>query len=194
MLAPFDVGLATLPGARARVTMTSMKPAVRRDLAICEVRDEVVVYDFRTHQARCLNRSAAEVFRRCDGTRAPARIAVELGCDEELVWMALGQLDDGALLDPALGDDRVDVGRRRMLKKMALTAGLSIALPAVWSIVAPTPAYAASGSVSCFPASDCTDPGKPAGCCNNGGGHAGTCTGAGMCMGTSSTCSGQPCT
>jgi hypothetical protein len=170
--------------------MIWMKPAVRRDLAVCDVRDEVVVYDFRTHQARCLNAGAAAVFKRCDGTRTPRQIAAELACDEQLVWMALGKLDEGALLDPPLG---VDHGRRTLLKKMALTAGLSIALPAVWSIVAPTPAYAASGSVSCIPASSCTAPGVPSGCCNDGGGHAGTCTGAGMCMGTSSTCNKQPC-
>jgi hypothetical protein len=168
-----------------------MKPAVRRDLAVCEVRDEVVVYDFKTHQARCLNRSAADVFRRCDGTRTPAQIAAELGCDEELVWLALGQLDDGALLDPALGDDRVDVGRRRMLKKMALTAGLSIALPAVWSIVAPTPAYAASPVTMCINPSACMGGGMTM-CCNNGG-VAAVCQPDGSCGGSNSQCHGQTC-
>ena len=175
-----------------------MKPTARTDLATCSVRDEVVVYDFRNHQARCLNRTAAAVFALCDGTRTARQIAASLegplgaAVDEDLVWLALGTLDDHALLDPPLGKRRTDVGRRRLLKKMALTAGLSIALPAVWSIVAPTPAYAAS-TVACIPASSCTAPNDPPGCCNNGGGHAGTCNGASMCMGTSSTCHGQTC-
>jgi hypothetical protein len=176
-----------------------MKPTARADLAMCNVRDEVVVYDFRSHQARCLNRTAAAVFGLCDGTRTPRQIAAALEpslgarVDEELVWMALDTLDDHALLDPPLGGTRTDVGRRRLLKKMALTAGLSIALPAVWSIVAPTPAYAAS-TTTCAPAVDCMGVGDPPGCCNNGG-KAATCTGAGanMCMGTSSTCHGQTC-
>jgi hypothetical protein len=169
-----------------------MKPAVRSDLATCDVRDEVVVYDFRNNQARCLNQTAAKVFKLCDGTRSPRQIAAALACDEELVWLALGQLDDGALLDPPLGKRAVDLDRRRLLKKMALTAGLSVALPAVWSIVAPTPAYAASGgTVACTPASDCMSSSDP-GCCNNGG-RAFACTGAGasMCMGVNATCDGM---
>lgn len=164
---------------------------------MCNVRDEVVVYDFRSNRARCLNPTAAAVFRLCDGTHTPRQIAAELTrtlgapCDEEMVWMALAKLDEGALLDPPLGDRAVDLDRRRLLKKMALTAGLSIALPAVWSIVAPTPAYAAS-AIACYPPGDCTGNGTPPGCCNNGG-RAFSCTGAGasMCMGTTATCDGM---
>jgi hypothetical protein len=75
---------------------------------------------------------------------------------------------------------------------MALTAGLSIALPAVWSIVAPTPAYAASTTM-CVPAGVCMNGmGGGPNCCNNNG-MAGTCVGD-TCSGTSSTCNGQTCT
>ena len=172
-----------------------MKPTARTDLATCNVRDEVVVYDFRNNQARCLNQTAAAVFKLCDGTRTPRQIAAELTrslgapCDEEMVWMALAKLDDGGLLDPRLGARAVDLDRRRLLKKMALTAGLSIALPTVWSIVAPTPAYAAS-TVMCVPANACMG-GDMGQCCNNNG-VAGVCAN-GTCSGTSSTCHGQPC-
>ena len=173
-----------------------MKPAVRSDLVMCNVRDEIVVYDFRSHQARCLNQTAAAVFKLCDGTRTPRQIGAELTrtlgapCDEEMVWMALAKLDDGGLLDPPLGERAPDLDRRRLLKKMALTAGLSIALPAVWSILAPTPAYAASGAVLCIPPNACMG-GDMGQCCNNNG-MAGTCVN-GTCSGTSSTCNGQPC-
>jgi hypothetical protein len=165
-----------------------LKPRTRADVVCCDVRDEVVVYDFRTHRARCLNATAAAVFKRCDGTRTPRAIAVELGCDEQLVWIALGKLDESELLDAPLG---VDMGRRKLLQKMALTAGLSIALPAVWSIVAPTPAYAASTPVQCIPAQACMA-GPMGQCCNNGG-MAAVCQADGTCSGTSSQCSGQPC-
>ena len=175
-----------------------MKPSARNDLAICHVRDEVVVYDFRNHQARCLNRTAAAVFELCDGRRTPRQIAAALSqtlgaeCDEEVVAMALAQLDDGQLLDPPLGAARTDVGRRRLLKKMALTAGLSIALPAVWSIVAPTPAFAASTPVQCSPAQTCKNGMGNGMCCNNNG-RAGTCAANGTCSGTDTQCNGQPC-
>jgi hypothetical protein len=174
-----------------------MKPAVRSDLVMCNVRDEIVVYDFRSHQARCLNQTAAAVFKLCDGTRTPRQIGAELTrtlgapCDEEMVWMALAKLDDGGLLDPPLGERAPDLDRRRLLKKMALTAGLSIALPAVWSIVAPTPAYAASQPVQCIPPQACMG-GQMTQCCNNNG-TAAVCQPDGSCGGSNSTCNGQPC-
>ena len=175
-----------------------MKPAARTDLVMCTVRDEVVVYDFRSHQARCLNKTAAAVFGLCDGTRSPRQIAAALQrslgepVSEELVWLALRTLDGGALFDPPLGTARTDMTRRRLVKKMALTAGLSIALPAVWSIVAPTPAYAAS-TVGCVPPVLCVLGEMNANICCNNGGMAGTCGPDRRCDGTSSTCHGQTC-
>jgi hypothetical protein len=167
-----------------------MKPRARTDVARSDVRDEVVVYDFDRHQARCLNATAAAVFKRCDGTRTPQQIASELGCDEDVVWMALAQLDDGALLTTPLRQRPIDRGRRALLKKLALTAGLSIALPAVWSIVAPTPAYAAS-TVMCINPNACMG-GQMTMCCNNGG-VAAVCQPDGTCGGSDSQCHGQTC-
>lgn len=151
---------------------------------------EGVVYDFQRHKAHCLNPTAFAVFRLADGTRTPRQIAAALaGSSERTVWNALDQLDAAHLLETPI-PQRVDRDRRRVLKKLAI----SIAAPAVWSILAPTPAYAASSSPACFPAGNCTGPGTPSGCCNNGG-RAFACTGAGanMCMGTSAQCTGQVC-
>ncbi|MDB4971167.1 MAG: hypothetical protein JWN44_6856 [Myxococcales bacterium] len=173
-----------------------MKPAARTDLALRDVDDEAVVYDFRRHKAHCLNATALAVFRLCDGTRTPAQMAKELskqlgaGVDEEMVWMGLHKLAGEELLAAPL-EGAPDFDRRRLLRKMALTAGLSIALPAVWSILAPTPAYAASG-IACNPAGICMGVNNPPGCCTNSSGKAGTCTATG-CNGTSSTCAGQTC-
>ena len=173
-----------------------MKPRARPDLTTARVRDEVVVYDFRNHQARCLNVTAATVFSLCDGTRTVRQIAAGVGrkmgiaCDESVVWMALAKLDEGGMFEPALAIGRTDLRRRALLKKMALTAGLSVALPAVWSILAPTPAYAAS-SVVCIPQTLCTS--TTTTCCDVGNGTAGVCMGTGMCMGSNGTCHGQTC-
>jgi hypothetical protein len=176
--------------------MAVSKPTAREDLALRQVDADAVVYDFRSHKAHCLNATALAVFKKCDGTRTAAAIAKELtrelggDVDEEVVLMALGQLDAQKLLTAPLDLARVDVDRRRVLKKLALTAGLSIALPAVWSILAPTPAYAAS--TACFPSGDCMGANSPGGCCSNSG-KAGTCTAAMTCGGTSAACHGQTC-
>lgn len=123
--------------------------AARRRIA--QAGDETVVYDFRNHQARCLNRTAAAVFKLCDGKRTPQQIAAQLSqtlgaeCDEEVVAMALAQLDDGQLLDP------------------------------------PTPAFAASAPIMCNPAASCMGGQMNGMCCDNMGVAGtcsnGTCSG-----------------
>ena len=43
-------------------------PAARKDeLVIQEVEGETLVYDLKSHKAHCLNRTAALVWKRCDG-------------------------------------------------------------------------------------------------------------------------------
>ena len=87
-----------------------LKPAARADLAKSKVGDEVVVYDFRNHQARCLNPTAAAVFELCDGTRSPRQIAAELGkrlgapVNDRLVWLSLAKLDECGLFEPDARD------------------------------------------------------------------------------------------
>jgi len=59
-----------------------MKPAVRRSgLVVRELADETVVYDLDRHQAHCLNRTAAIVFRGADGTRSLDELGALLGPD-----------------------------------------------------------------------------------------------------------------
>jgi hypothetical protein len=126
-----------------------------------ELPDEVLVYDLDTHRAVCLNSTAAAVWRLCDGRRTPADIRKALAkthgghVPEELVWLALEQLGKDKLLDarvprpPALEG----INRRELMRRVGLTAAV-VALPAVASIVAPTPAQAAS----CLPTdSPCND-------------------------------------
>ncbi len=87
-----------------------MKPAVRRTgLVVRELPDELIVYDLDRHQAHCLNRTAAIVFRGADGTRSGRRAgrAAGRGCHdraerESAVRAALDQLGAAHLLDPAL--------------------------------------------------------------------------------------------
>ena len=57
-----------------------MKPAVRRSgLVVRELADEPIVYDLDRHQAHCLNRTAAIVFRGADGTRSLDELGALLG-------------------------------------------------------------------------------------------------------------------
>jgi hypothetical protein len=125
------------------------KPVARKQgLVIQELPDEVLVYDL--DRAHCLNQTAAFVWQRCDGKNTTAQIARTLGqqfdctVDEKIVWLALDQLGKNHLLDrqPAPPPALVGMNRRAMVRALGLAA--IVAVPLVTSIVAPTPAMAAS--------------------------------------------------
>lgn len=131
-----------------------MTPASRRDqLLLQPVGDDLVVYDERTHKAHRLNATAALVWQRADGERAVHDLAADLRCvlqasdgpqgsavdeetSEELVRLALEELDRAGLLIRALPAVNELMTRRKMI---TVAAAL---LPVVASIMTPTPAMA----------------------------------------------------
>ncbi len=132
-----------------------MKPQSRRSgLLIRELPGELLVYDREQHRAHCLNRTAALVFRHADGTRTVADLAHVLGpraagpAAEEVVKLALAQLADGGLLEgePLLVEPAAGLTRRDVARRVGLAA--AILLPAVATIMAPTPAEAAATCVT----------------------------------------------
>jgi hypothetical protein len=163
-----------------------MKPEKRRQgLLITPLEDEVLVYDLERHRAHCLNRAAAFVFERCDGEASVRELAgafheAGLGpAEEAVVWLALERLDKAKLLATPLGDARgaSRLSRRELIRRAAVLTGLL--LPAVTSVLAPTPAEAAATCVS-----NCS--GKPFGTPCSSTAPANclcTCDGAGNCVG-----------
>jgi hypothetical protein len=72
-------------------------------LVIRELADEVLVYDLERHEAHCLDRASAAIWRRCDGRSTAEQIAKGLSkdlpsLDRDLVWVALRRLDKAHLL------------------------------------------------------------------------------------------------
>ncbi len=138
-----------------------MKPQSRRSgLLIRELPDELLVYDQEQHRAHCLNRTAALVFRHADGTRSVDDLARVLDpaaagpAADETVELALAQLAAAGLLEavPSSTEDAVpDAGmsRREVARRVGLAA--AILLPAVATIIAPTPAEAAATCIQIPP-------------------------------------------
>ena len=165
-----------------------MKPVARRTgLVVRDLPGELVVYDLDRHQAHCLNRTAASVFRGADGTRSLDDLGVLLGDAfdraerEAAVRMALDQLASAELLDPGFAlEPAAGLSRRSALRRAGL--GAALLLPAIASVVAPTPAEAAATCIE-----DCTSQlvGTPCNCpasttappCDS------TCDGVGNCTG-----------
>ncbi len=152
------------------------RPQARADgLVVREVADEVLVYDLERHRAVCLNRTAALVWRACDGRadvsglgralRAELPAAASAAATEDVVWLALEQLGREHLLRERVrrnaapsastsklksaGTSRTARGagmsRRELMRALGVAA--AFALPVVTAIVAPTAAQA----VSCLP-------------------------------------------
>src|SRR5689334_480461 len=82
---------------------------------------ELMVYDTERHEAHTLNRSAALVWRHCDGQHeaavAAARLHEETGLPAEvaLVWQAVARLQKAKLLQA--GPGAAAVSRRALVKK-----------------------------------------------------------------------------
>jgi len=126
-----------------------MRPVARRTgLLVRELPDELLVYDNERHRAHCLNRTAAQVFRHADGSRTLPDLALLLAPradpaeGEAAVQMALAELDEAGLLD----GEPTGLSRRELVRRVGI--GAAILLPAVASIVAPTPAEAAASCVT----------------------------------------------
>ena len=129
----------------------NVKPLARKEgLVIQELPDEVLVYDLDRDKAHCLNETAAMVWRKCNGSATTTAITKALEnelhkpVDEKLVWLALDQLGRNNLLEhtPAPPPVMSGLNRREMVRALGIAA--AVAIPVVTSIVAPTPAQAAT--------------------------------------------------
>ena len=161
-------------------TTRALMPRARQDeLVVEELQDETLVYDLKRHKARCLNHTAALVWRHCDGQTTVAEVAALLEeqwaipADEAVVWMALDRLSRAHLLSDrvTLPAERAQYSRREMLRTVRRVAGITLLLPVIESIVAPLAAAQGScvslaactaTSQPCSGAPICGDPGK---CC-----------------------------
>lgn len=150
--------------------MNDIRPAVmpkaRKDrLIIKELPDETLVYDQVSDNAHCLNNTAALVWKSCDGLRSVDEIKAALASksgapvDDNVVWLALEQLERFKLLEHSPSPPQVFKGmnRRELMRNVGVVA---IALPAIMTIAAPT----AQAQASCLAKNTiCTPTGTP--CC-----------------------------
>ena len=131
--------------------MQKMPRTRRSGLVIKEADGEVLIYDLERNKAHCLNETAAKVWKYCDGKTTVAAACSFLShelhapCDQKLLWYALEQFAKDNLLEEKLELPAFILGgmsRRQMVRVLGLTA--VIALPLVTTILAPTPAQAAT--------------------------------------------------
>lgn len=145
----------------------SERPLARREgLLIETLPDEVLVYDLDRSKAHCLNQPAALIWKHCDGKTSVRELAQILdtqsqGIDEDVIWLALDQLDKSHLLaEPVARAGGPRLSRRQLMKRV----GLAVSVPLVVSILAPT----ASAALSCVGKNCIGNPGVCGLCSCNG--------------------------
>jgi hypothetical protein len=158
-----------------RFVMNQNVPIARKDsLIVKELPDETLVYDTQRDKAHCLNSTAALVWKNCDGKRTVGQLRELMEKDagvpvpEEMVWLALDQLETFKLLDdsPGIPLQLTGMSRRSLVKRIGFAA---LAIPAIISISAP-PAHAQASGL------------PPGSCCTTGAQCAsGNCVNQGAC-------------
>jgi hypothetical protein len=140
----------------------------RKKVIVRELSDEFLVYDKTTKKAHCLNHSAAELWRLCDGKRNVSQIVSEMkkgmeGIDEQSVLLAVTQLAKAGLLRNAAGlsTGTANLARRQVLRKVGASAA-AVAFPLITSVLVPK----AEAAVSC---SKLSQPCNPKPCCTGMG-------------------------
>jgi hypothetical protein len=156
--------------------MPLMPHARQVGLIVRELEDETLIFDIDANKAHCLNQTAAMVWKHCDGVSPVSQVCESLSrefktrIEEKVVWYALQQLHKGNLLEQKIEMPApfmiAGMSRRQMVRTLGLAA--IVAVPLVTSIVAPTPAQAATCKAS---GASC---GTSAQCCS-GLCSAGTC-------------------
>ena len=138
---------------------TRLPRALINDFVIRELDDETLVYDTGRDKAHCLNRTAAMVWKQCDGSTTAKEAlrslnsAFSVPVDEDVIWLAVKQLERFHLVESSAKSP--SVSRRALVLKYAPAA---LALPVIMSITAPTPAGAATcggQGAPCSTSADC---------------------------------------
>lgn len=163
------------------------KPIARKNEIVTQnLESETLIYDLKANKALCLNETSMMVWQLCDGTNSVAEISDKMSqrmktlVSEDLVWLALDQLNKDGLLENGqnFGNHFSGLSRRDVIRKVGFVS--VIALPIISSIVAPSAAMAASAAAAtgqaCTPAN--SNNGCASGNCLNDGG-AGICCAAG---------------
>jgi len=156
-----------------------LSPMARtEDILIESLDDEVLIYDLRSHEATCLNASAALIWDLCDRQRSIGDIVDELDNAEVTefhVAAVIDQLRGKSLLEDDAAPGGHEVGAPRSRRAfLGTAAAASMVLPAVMSTVVPAAAQLQPIGTLCGSG----DPGTSSGnagdpFCNGGPGSTG---------------------
>jgi Coenzyme PQQ synthesis protein D (PqqD) len=125
------------------------KPLTKKGFIVVEEStNETLIYDSAKNKLHILIPAATVVWKSCDGKTSISEIASKLKAElsdelgEDVSWLALEELEKSGLLESSLTIPQESISRRALMK----TAALTVALPLVTTVIAPSPAYAQSSN------------------------------------------------
>ena len=110
--------------------MAQLPLARQTGLIIETLPDEVLVYDLDRDSAMCLNRTAASVWKYCDGKTTPARMArliereFQIARGDEVVSLALDHLQKAHLLTRETPARLTGMSRREVVRRLGVSAAV----------------------------------------------------------------------
>jgi len=123
--------------------MKLLPKARTADIVTQNLKTEVLIYDLKTNQAFCLNETLAKVFNACDGQTPLESLKRASHFTDDLIHLALAELEANELLEDYANDHFAGMSRREVVRRVGLAS--MIALPLIAGITAPVAADAASG-------------------------------------------------
>lgn len=173
--------------------MNNMLPCARfENLVVQELKDEVLVCDLKSNQVFCLNQTAGEVWKLCDGKTEVKDISqilsrkLKTNVSDEMVLFSLNELSKHDLLADKVSSEIIaGFSRREVIKQIGLSS--MIALPLISSVVMPRAVHAAS---SCNNDSECA----VGECCNTTINACNTAGSNGCICSSSGDCDSRCCT
>jgi hypothetical protein len=115
------------------------------NLVVQSSEKETLIYNLSTHQAFCLNDTLTKVFDSCDGKTSFDELKRNYNFTDDLIYLALDELESKNLLEDYQGNRFDNLSRREVIKRVGLAT--MFALPIIVGISAPLAAQAQSVDV-----------------------------------------------
>lgn len=122
--------------------MNLLPIARQSDIIIQDLDKELLIYNLITNQAFSLNETSKVVFNSCDGKTSFEELKSEYKFSDDLIYLALDELNNKSLLEDSYYSPLTAMTRRQVIRKVGLTS--MIALPVISTLVAPTATMAQS--------------------------------------------------
>ncbi|MBX7173254.1 MAG: PqqD family protein [Pyrinomonadaceae bacterium] len=160
--------------------MKKLPTARQNNLVIQNMDTELLVYDLEINKAFSLNQTSALVYNACNGETTFDELKVKHNFTDDLIYLTLDELKKESLIaDNNYQSPFVGMSRRQAAKNVGLATML--ALPLIYTIIAPTAALALSGCLALAASCSATPQ-----CCS-------TCCSSGACVTQNSLALGAPC-